>query len=159
MIREHQAGDIGWVISQHGKIYSKEFKFTPPFELDIAKKAISLLENKDKFTRLWLKEIQGKNAGSIAISMLQQGTAFINFLLVLDKFRGNNIAQELMNQAIQHAKTHGCQKIRLETYSCLTSARLLYKKLGFQLCESHNNIQKYGQTFEQEFWELTLNEQ
>jgi ribosomal protein S18 acetylase RimI-like enzyme len=156
IIRKPKPGDLGWVISMHGITYSKEFQFDSNFELNIASKIIAFFDKAAAFERLWIKEIQGERAGSIAVSQISDQVAFINFLLVLSQFRGQGIAEELLDTAIHHAKEHKFSVIRLETYSCLKNARKLYKKVGFNMAKTTKDIEKFGQSFDQEFWELQL---
>lgn len=155
-VKPFSPGDIGWIISQHGLLYAREFHFDVHFEIDISRKAVSLFDKDDPFTRIWLKEIDSKRAGSVAISKVDERVAFINFLLVLPAYRKKGIAKELMHFAIQHAETGGFEKVRLETYSCLTNGRKLYADLGFRIADPVRKLSKYGQIFHQEFWELTL---
>ena len=61
-----------------------------------------------------------------------------------------------MQQALGHAAGHGLQRVRLETYSCLVGARALYAAMGFRLAAPATPLERYGQRFEQEFWELDL---
>ena len=156
MIKLKGPGDLGWIISMHGSVYSREFNFNSIFELDIARKAISLCEKDDGFTKIWIKEVDNKNAGSIAISEIDKDIAFINFLLVLEEYRGKGIAQILIKHAIEYGKSNGYKFIRLETYSCLKSARKIYDGLGFKISEKVKKVEKYGQKFDQEFWQLSL---
>ena len=155
-LRSLKPGDLGWIIAQHGEIYTQEFQFDPSFELHIAAKVIAFCEKAVAFDTFWLVEIDGERAGSIAVSKIADEVAFLNFVLVSNKFRGQGIAQALMNEAIAHARTHGMRVMQLETYSCLKNARKLYKKLGFTMNEPPTRTEKFGQTFDQEFWERHL---
>ncbi|RJQ61797.1 MAG: GNAT family N-acetyltransferase [Desulfobacteraceae bacterium] len=74
----------------------------------------------------------------------------------IKKFRRRGISKELMRTVIHHARNQAYQSLRLETYSCLTNAREFYKRIGFQLKVSNKDVKKYGQVFDQEFWELKL---
>ena len=156
MIGAMEPGDLGWMISMHGVIYSREFHFDSNFEVDIARKAIALCDKKDGFSEIWIKKVAGENAGSIAVSNIAEGVAFINFVLVLERYRGQGIAGELMRHALDYAKTQGCHQVKLETYSSLTNARKLYATLGFRISGPVKQLEKYGQTFEQEFWAIEL---
>ncbi|WP_022664933.1 GNAT family N-acetyltransferase [Desulfospira joergensenii] len=156
MIREKGPGDLGWIISEHGSVYAGEFGFDSGFEVDIAQKAVALCQKDEDFTKIWIKEINGRNAGSIAISEKKKGIAFINFLLVSEEFRGRGIAGELMARAMDHAGRNGYKKLRLETYSCLKTARKIYADLGFHISEPLEEMEKYGRKFDREFWELEL---
>lgn len=133
ILRNPVPGDIGWLISMHGKLYAEQFDFDSNFERDIAKKVIAFLENQNSFNRLWVATIKNEPIGSIAVSLKPDQTAFINFLLVKTECRGCGVASTLMNKVILHCKDHGIDLLCLETYSCLKSARNLYKKYDFIL--------------------------
>ena len=154
MIRDFKAGDIGWVISQHGEIYAREYGFNDEFEWDILGKAATLYVNRDDFTRFWMYELDGERAGSIVISRRAPGIAFINFVVVLEEYRGQGIAKELMLRVLEHCREYGFKRIRLETFDCLVTARKLYSDLGFKVVESVASYKRYGPDLKQEFWEL-----
>ena len=149
-------GDIGWLISAHGFQYSRQYNFDAGFELDIARKVVSFLESKHEFNRILIAGVAGKRVGSIAVSRVSEDTAFINFLLVEEQFRGRGIGGKLMEKVISYAGRSGMKFIRLETYSCLRDARKLYGKWGFILAEKNLSVQMYGQVFDREFWEKEL---
>lgn len=140
----------------HGLIYAREFGFNTDFEAGIARKAARIYESSDPFDCIWIMEVAGRRAASIAVSKMDDGGAFINFVLVLDEFRGKGIAWELMQHLIAHVRAAGIKKIRLETYTCLEHARVMYEKLGFSIASCEKNCQRFGLTLEQEYWELEL---
>lgn len=140
----------------HGLIYAREFGFNSEFEVGIASKAVRIIESNEPFNQLWIMEVNGERAGSIAVSQTNDGAAFINFVLVLDAFRGRGIARKLMEHLMGYVADSGVKTIRLETYTCLKHARELYKSLGFAIASSEKNCQRFGLTLEQEYWELRL---
>ena len=156
IIRTARDDDPEWVIARHGAVYSGEFGFDAQFEADIATKLYAFLEKDDPFKRLWIAEIDGECAGSIAVSTEAEDIAFINFVLVEPIFRGKGIAQALMDTALGHVRDNGISTIRLETYSCLESARKLYARYGFTIESATPGIEKYGQSFDREFWNKTF---
>lgn len=149
-------GDIDWLISVHGSTYARQFGFDAQFEIDIARKVASFNEKIDDFKRILLAYVDNERAGSVAVSRESEKVAFINFLLVLDRFRGQGIAKQLIDRVIVHARENRCEMIRLETYSLLTAAREVYRNYGFKLVELNAGVKKYGRVFDQEFWELVL---
>ena len=155
-IRKHEPGDVGWIISMHGKIYAEEFQFDSSFEVHIASKIVEFFRQSEPFNSVWISEVNGERAGSIAVSRLSDRKAFINFLLVMDQFRGHGIAQSLMDVVVDHAKTRGVSVLRLETYSILESARNLYRRMGFNIVEAKAGLNRFGRSFDQEFWEKPL---
>ena len=154
--KEPIPGDIGWLISTHGLIYSRQFKFDLNFELDIAKKVITFYEKPNGFNLLLIAHVNGERSGSIAVSLKPDNTAFINFLMVKTECRGRGVAKKLMDKVIAHTKDHRLNVLRLETYSCLVDARELYKKYGFKRFKINKDVEVYGQVFDQEFWEKRL---
>ncbi len=157
-IRKLQAGDLGWMISMHGVIYAREFGFNTDFEAGIARKAARIYESEDSFNRIWITDVEGQRAGSIAVSRQDDGAAFINFVLVLEEFRGRGIAKELMRHLIEYVREAGIETIRLETYTCLKHARYMYRELGFRIASNEKDCQRFGLTLEQEYWELDLDD-
>ncbi|GAB3550376.1 GNAT family N-acetyltransferase [Noviherbaspirillum agri] len=156
ILRNPIPGDIGWLISLHGKLYAEQFHFDSSFERDIAKKVVEFLEKQNPFNNIWLATINNEPIGSIAVSLKPDQSAFINFLLVKAEYRGRGISRILMDKVMAHCKAHGIGLLRLETYSCLEAARKLYKQYGFSLSTKNEAVQKYGQSFDQEFWERKL---
>lgn len=156
VLRNPRPGDIGWLISVHGKLYAEQFAFDSGFEKDIAKKVVAFLEAQHSFNRLWLATINDEPVGSIAVSLRPDQSAFINFLLVKTECRGYGVSKTLMNKVISHCEDRHIGLLCLETYSCLTAARNLYKKYGFTLSTKNEAVEKYSQIFDQEFWEKRL---
>lgn len=153
ILRNPIPGDIGWLISMHGKLYAEQFGFDSNFESDIAKKVIGFLEKQNSFNMLWVATINNEPIGSIAVSLKPDQAAFINFLLVKTERQNCGVATALMNKVVSHCKDYDIDLLCLETYSCLKSARNLYKKYGFTLSTRNADVKKYGQSFDQEFWE------
>jgi ribosomal protein S18 acetylase RimI-like enzyme len=156
VVNNPSPGDIGWLISIHGKLYAEQFNFDSNFEIAIAKKVLTFLEAPHAFNRLWIASTDYKRVGSIAVSLQHDQTAFVNFLLVKTQYRGYGIARKLLDKVISHSKDNDLEILRLETYSCLESARKLYSKYGFEIYKKNAAVQKYGRTFDQEFWKKTL---
>ena len=151
-----EPGDMGWIISKHGEIYAREFGIGEPFELDIAAKVTAFYQKKDFFRHLFIARVGGKRAGSIAVSTLSRTTGFINFLLVVPKFRNQGLAQHLISHVIEISRAQGLGRLRLETYGCLVGARRLYAKNGFKILETQSDFNAYGQNFDREFWECAI---
>jgi ribosomal protein S18 acetylase RimI-like enzyme len=156
VLRNPVPGDIGWLISTHGRLYAEEFGLDGDFERDIAKKVLAFLEKPDPFNMIWFATVDGTRIGSIAVSLKPDQTAFINFLLVMTEFRGYGVARMLLDEVISHARDHGVGSISLETYSCLESARKLYARYGFGIATKNVAVSKYGKSFDQEFWSKDL---
>lgn len=154
-IRQHQIGDLGWIISKHGEIYHSEFNFDESFETNIAGKVGEYFAPDSAHNRIWIVEVDEQRAGSVAIRELSEQTAFVNFVLVLNQYRGKGIARRLMETAITWTREQRYSILQLETYTVLEDARELYKLLGFEIIESNVQL-RFGQRLTQEYWQLVL---
>ncbi|MEC9342415.1 MAG: GNAT family N-acetyltransferase [Pseudomonadota bacterium] len=155
-IREATPLDPAWVVARHGELYEREFGFSRDFGHDIAAKMQAFLDRADPLRRLWIAEMAGMRAGSIAISEKEPKVAFLNFVLVEPEFRGRGLADAMMNRALDHARMHAMSMVSLETYSCLEGARRLYRRHGFVVERVAPGIERFGRRFDQEFWSLQL---
>ena len=155
-LRIHRVGDLGWIISKHGEIYAAEFDFDASFEINIADKVVKYFSAEQGFNAVWIAEVDGERAGSVAVRSISTQQSFINFVLLLDQYRGRGLALQLMQRVLQYSKDEGYSSVRLETYSCLVAARKLYAAMGFEIVEPPAEIVAFGRPLTQEFWQMKL---
>ena len=89
--------------------------------------------------RLYLATVEGEVAGCIALKYVDEKTCELKRLYVKTEFRGNQIAEALVNQIIDDAKKIGYKKIQLDTLPFLKSAIHLYERYGFYEILPYNN--------------------
>ena len=154
-LRAFASADRDWLIARHRSLYGAEFGFTPDFGDSIAEKLDAFLARPDPAKRLWIAEANGHRIGSIGVSD-RNGTAFLNFVLLEPSARGQGLGHHLMQTALDHARTKGFTQATLETYSCLTAARALYRAHGFTITETDPGWHRFGQSFDREFWQADL---
>ena len=91
--------------------------------------------------RLYLATVEGEVAGCIALKYIDEKTCELKRLYVKPEFRGNKIADALVDQIIDDAKKIGYKKIQLDTLPFLKSAIHLYERYGFYKILRYNNRQ------------------
>jgi DNA-binding MarR family transcriptional regulator/ribosomal protein S18 acetylase RimI-like enzyme len=156
VLRAQQAGDIGWIVQQHGIIYAREYRWNDEFEGLVAGIAADFLRAHDpKREYCWVAEHRGENAGCVFLVAKTKWIAQLRLLLVEPRARGLGIGDRLVNECIRFARNAGYRKIILWTNNVLVAARRLYEKSGFVLTHQESH-QSFGVNLVGETWELRL---
>ena len=156
VLREPRAGDLGWVVMQHGEIYAREYGFTSEFESLVAGIAANYLRDFDPaWEKGWIAELDGERVGSVFVVRRSATVAQLRLLILTPDARGHGLGARLTDECIAFARAKGYRKLVLWTQSNLHAARAIYKSRGFELRKSERN-RAYGQDLVSETWELKL---
>lgn len=152
VLRPHRPGDIGWVISRHGALYTEEFGWDQTFEALVAEIAARFVRRyQQKRERCWIAERGGKNVGAVFVVEKTPKVAQLRLLIVEPSARGAGIGRRLVAKCIEFARRARYRRIMLWTNVGLDAARHLYEAAGFRLTieKRHHSFGKdlVGQTF------------
>jgi putative acetyltransferase len=81
---------------------------------------------------LLIAEMDGEDAGCVALRELEPGTAEMKRLYVATDYRGLGIGRSLTEEFISTARALGYSAIRLDTIPRLGVAYTIYQKFGFR---------------------------
>jgi DNA-binding MarR family transcriptional regulator/GNAT superfamily N-acetyltransferase len=157
ILRSHQPGDIGWVVSRHGSLYWGEYRYDERFEALVAGIVAEFIDNFDtKQERCWIAERHGERVGSVFVVRKSATIAKLRMLLVEPSARGFGIGRRLVEECVRFAREVGYKKMMLWTQSELSAARAIYQKMGFKLvdAEKHDSWGRKGLVAET--WQLKL---
>jgi len=155
-LRHHEAGDMGWVIHQHGLLYNQEYGWDESFEVLVAQICVDFITNYDpRKERCWIAEMQGEQVGSIFCVKASEDIAKLRLLLVVPRARGLGLGTRLVKECIRFAKRSGYEKLTLWTNDVLVEARKIYEKNGFRLVEEEHH-HSFGHDLVGQNWDLML---
>ena len=156
IIRDHRAGDLGWIVHRHGALYTAEYNWDTTFEGMVAEIAAGFLAKHDSACEgCWIAEHKARIAGSIMLVRQSDTVARLRLLYVEPEARGMGIGGHLVDHCIVFARRAGYKQITLWTNANLYAARHIYEKAGFVLTseEPHHS---FGHNLIGQTWLLDL---
>lgn len=155
-LRELGVGDLGWVVSRHGEIYSEAYGWDVSFEALVAGVVGEFATKHDpERERGWIADVDGRPAGSIFCVAEDSDTARLRLLIVEPWARGLGVGAALVGACVEFARAAGYRRMVLWTDEFLTPARRLYAAAGFRLVSSRTHV-AFGHENVAEDWELEL---
>jgi DNA-binding MarR family transcriptional regulator/N-acetylglutamate synthase-like GNAT family acetyltransferase len=156
LLRAHQPGDMGWVVSRHGALYAQEWGYNEQFEALVARIVADFLEHFDpKRERCWIAEKDGENVGSVFVVSKSRTVARLRMLIVEPSARGLGIGRRLVQECVRFARSAGYRTLTLWTHSQLGAARRLYREAGFRRVHQQRR-HTFGMDLVDETWDLRL---
>jgi len=156
LLRQHQPGDMGWIVYRQAILYAEEYGWDGTYEALAAEIVAQFIKNYDpRCERAWVAEKDGERVGAVFVAKASEEIAKLRLLHVEREARGLGIGKRLVDESIRFARHTGYQKLALWTQSILHAARHIYRNAGFQVVheEKHHS---FGKDLTAETWELNL---
>ena len=156
VLRQHEPGDMGWIVHMHGRLYAEEYGWDERFEALVAQICSDFINryNPDR-ERCWIAEMDGQIVGSVMVVQESDEAAKLRLLLVDPRARGLGLGKRLVDECIRFARRKGYKKLVLWTNHVLVQARNIYQKAGFVLVKQEPH-RSFGPELIGETWELSL---
>jgi len=152
---ELRPGDIGYVIHLHGVLYAKEYGYGLQFESYVAKGLAEFYEKYDPHrSRIWACEHHDRMIGFLLL-MDRGQAAQLRYFLIEPGYRGIGLGSKLLDLYMQFLRECGYRESYLWTTHELSTAALLYKRLGFQLTEEKEST-AFGKPLREQRYDLVL---
>lgn len=156
VLRQHEPGDMGWIVHRQGLLYAREYGWDNTFEALAAEIVAQFIRNYDaKRERCWIAEKDGAMVGAVFVAKGSDDVARLRLLHVEPEARGLGIGKRLVEECIRFARHTGYRKITLWTTSILSAARHIYAEAGFRLA-SEESYHNFGKDLTTETWDLDL---
>jgi DNA-binding MarR family transcriptional regulator/ribosomal protein S18 acetylase RimI-like enzyme len=155
-LREHRAGDMGWIVSRQSALYAEEYGWTTEYEALAADIVAQFLKTFDPAKeRCWIAERDTVPVGAVMIVRQSDAVAKLRLLHVERAARGLGVGRRLVDECVGFSRAAGYERITLWTQSNLLAARHLYEAAGFR-CVSKKPHHRFGKDLVAETWELAL---
>ena len=156
VLRGHRPGDMGQVISLHGRLYVEMFGWDETFEALVAGIAADFIRGFDPAWECsWIAEVDGEFVGSAFVVKVDEQVSKLRLMIIDQKAQGLGVGRALLNECLSFARRKGYKKMTLWTNDVQKAARSLYASAGFELVHAEPG-HDVGVDLVAETWELEL---
>lgn len=156
--RDLRPGDLGRIIAHHGEVYCPEYGVDSTFEADVG--ATISAAGRRGFPRtkegLWIVELDGRHAGSLALTEEGDGLGKVRWFVLDRQLRGHGLGRKLVAELLDEACDRGYDGLGLETFGDLRAAAHIYRSHGFELIWEQNGPRWGREVFTYQRYELSF---
>ncbi len=155
--RELRAGDAEAIAELHRRIYTAEFGMNDRFVSGVAGGVRDAAKRgwPTSAGSVWLIELSGKLAGSLALTLERDGVGRVRWFLLDRSLRGRGLGRTLMAELLDDARAAGLAELELETFSDLSVAARMYLAAGFRVVSERERAD-WGRPITYQRYELQL---
>ncbi|WP_164661056.1 GNAT family N-acetyltransferase [Tropicibacter sp. Alg240-R139] len=155
-LRRFEAGDIAWLVEQHGTLYAQTEGFDSSFGELVAQILADFVTDHDPVReRGWIAEEDGQRLGSIFCVSAGPGSAKLRLFLLTPQARGKGLGKQLLQACMDYARETGYSEMVLWTHESHEAACALYVKFGWQLVDS-KPVRSFGVDLVEQSWRIDL---
>lgn len=156
ILREPEAGDLGWITYMNARIYAREYGWDWTYEALVAEIVGKFVKEFDtEKEKCWVAELGGQVVGSVMVVREDDETAKLRLLWVDAAARGRGLGRRLVDECISFARARGYKRMVLWTNDVLASARRIYQAVGFELVEEKAH-RSFGKDLVGQVWARDL---
>ncbi len=152
---ELRAGDLGGILSMHGRLYHQEYGYTFQFEGYVASSLAEFVEKyNSERNRIWICEHRDHMIGTLVL--LDRGSAAqLRYFLFEPEYRGMGLGKKLMDSYMEFLRDCDFKSSFLWTTEQQVTAARLYKRYGYQLTEEKPST-AFGVPLTEQRYDLVL---
>jgi len=152
---ELRPGDIGGILSMHGRLYYKEYGYTGPFEMYVAQSLAEFIEKYNPArNRIWVCENHDRMIGSLVL-MDRGQAAQLRYFLFEPEYRGMGLGSKLMDYFMEFLRSCDYKSSYLWTTEQQVIAAKVYQRYGYQLTEEKPST-SFGVPLTEQRYDLIL---
>ena len=128
---EIRSGDLGRIVSLHGKVYAPLAGFGLRFEAFVGRTIAEHILDNNARGQVWMVERGDELLGCIAVILRNSKTAQLRWLVLHPELRGQGIGRQLVENVLAYSQEQNCESVILETTDSLAASQSLYESFGF----------------------------
>lgn len=133
--RRPREDDPERIVAHHAAVYTAEHELDAEFERHVRAAVGAAVARgwPGRSEAVWIAELDGEHAGSLALTDEGAGTAALRWFVLDPALRGQGLGWRLVSELVSSAERLGYRLLVLETFSELHAAARIYRGHGFEL--------------------------
>lgn len=157
VLRDMEAGDLGWLVQRHAELYTLENGFDGSMETLVAEILLDFVKTRDPAReRAFIPERDGLGLGSVfCVQGPEPDQAQLRLFWLEPSVRGTGLGRRMIDAWLTFARAAGYRRATLWTHESHAEAGRLYARSGFAITGT-KPTRNFGQAVVEQQWERTL---